>query len=150
MLGTNRAASIVADTQPEALSGTDAARLIRLKKRADFLRVQRSGRKWATPGMVLQIRPWTDRGLANDAKADLPMKIGVGFTTSKKVGNAVQRNRARRRLRAAVDLVFPVSALPGHDFVVIGRQATLQRPWQKLVEDLKTALKRLDAYRKTP
>ncbi len=71
----------------------------------------------------------------------------MGFTVSRKVGNAVQRNRARRRLRAAVEDVMPDLAREGHDFVVIGRAGTLTRPFPALVGDLKKALKELDACR---
>lgn len=74
----------------------------------------------------------------------------VGFTVSRKVGNAVARNRARRRLRAAVDRVMPMRARPGNDFVVIGRAATLTRPFECLVGDLTTALQRLDALDPEP
>ena len=74
----------------------------------------------------------------------------VGFTVSRKVGNAVARNRARRRLRAAVDRVMPSRARPGHDFVVIGRAGTLTRPFDSLVRDLTTALRRLDALDPVP
>lgn len=70
----------------------------------------------------------------------------VGFTVSRKVGNAVQRNRARRRLCAAVERVMPAHAKGGFDFVVIGRKRTLRRPFTALIADLETALKRLEAY----
>jgi len=92
--------------------------------------------------LVLQTREWPCSGQGG-------FKAGVGFTTSKKVGNAVERNRARRRLKAAVAVVFPEFAAPHRDFVVVGRRGTLRRPWKKLLKDLKTALKRLDGYRKT-
>lgn len=72
--------------------------------------------------------------------------IRVGFTASRKVGGAVRRNRARRRLRAAVRQVMPARAKAGHDFVVIARAGTLRRPFGALVADLETALKRLGAY----
>jgi len=70
----------------------------------------------------------------------------VGFTASRKVGTAVARNRARRRLRAAVARVMPAHAAPGHDYVLIARAGTLSRPFRDLVGDLETALRRLDAY----
>lgn len=73
--------------------------------------------------------------------------VRVGFTCSKKVGNAVARNRARRRLKAAVDQVFPHSARPGLDYVVIGRKETVTRPYSLLLQDLRTALKRVGALR---
>ncbi|MDA8233073.1 MAG: ribonuclease P protein component [Magnetospirillum sp.] len=112
----------------------------RLLKRSDFLRVAAARRKWAAPGLILQA------AAANQA-ADGPPTLRVGFTTSRKVGNAVERNRARRRLRAAVAEVFPASAVPGLDYVVIGRRETLTRPYSLLLQDLRTALKRVRALR---
>ncbi len=101
-----------------------------------------AGRKWVTPGLILQARPRTeDGGSAGDS-------VRVGFTVSRKVGNAVARNRVRRRLRATADDVMPRCARKGHDFVVIGRAATLKRPFRALCDDLETALKRLHAHRR--
>jgi ribonuclease P protein component len=111
-----------------------AARIPRLKRRSEFLRVAGKGRKWAMPGVVVQaLRRTEEEGPA----------IRVGFTASKKVGIAVARNRARRRLRAAADAVLPTDAAPGHDYVLIARAETIARPYALLVEDLRTALKRL-------
>ena len=64
----------------------------------------------------------------------------VGFTVSRKVGNATRRNRARRRLRAAAGEVLPEHGRPGYDYVLIGRSGTLDRPYDALVADLRTAL----------
>lgn len=119
--------------------------LTRLRKRADFLRVAGLRRKWATPGLILQAAPClpVEEGqVARQADA-----ISVGFTCSKKVGNSVARNRARRRLRAAVDEVFPTLARDGLDYVVIGRQETVVRPYSLLLQDLRTALKRVGGLR---
>ena len=102
-----------------------------LKKRADFLRVKAAGRRWVAAGLVLQMRDRDDGGPAL-----------VGYTVSKKVGNAVERNRVRRRLRAAV--CESLGARPGRDYVVIGRRAALTRRWQALVGDLKTAADRIE------
>jgi ribonuclease P protein component len=74
-------------------------------------------------------------------------EIRLGITASRKVGNAVARNRARRRLREAARRVLPTDAAPGHDYVLIGRAATLQRPFAMLVADLQSALRRLRALR---
>ena len=112
--------------------------LSRLKRRGDFLRVAATRRRAATPGLVLQV--------AETAVAD-SAAIGIGFTASRKVGGAVQRNRARRRLRAAVSKVMPQHAAGQRDYVVIARKGTLDRPFERLVGDLENALKRLDAWR---
>jgi len=120
-----------------------SAQLDRLKKRADFLRVAGLRRKWAAPGLILQAAPCPTK----DPQAD---SLRVGFTVSKKVGNSVCRNRARRRLRAAVAEIFPDRAAPGLDYVVIGRRETLDRPYSLLLQDLATALKRLGALRVEP
>jgi ribonuclease P protein component len=117
-----------------------------LKRRSEYLRVARSGRKWGTPGLVLQ----TGRRDARDGASDPVAGIRVGFTASRKVGNAVVRNRVRRRLRAAAEEVMPMHAKPGCDYVIIGRVATLRRPYDALLGDLVNALKRLGAYRDQP
>jgi ribonuclease P protein component len=75
------------------------------------------------------------------------MSIRVGYTASKRVGGAVERNRARRRLRAAVAKVIPEYAKPGYDLVLVARKGTLARPFPKLLDDLVKSLKRLKAYR---
>lgn len=93
-----------------------------------------------TPSLVLQVRR------RNAARDDDPAPR-VGFTASRKVGGAVERNRARRRLRAAVELVMPLHAAPGNDYVVIARKGTLKLPFGELVADLERALRRLNAWR---
>lgn len=128
--------------------------LIRLKRREEFLRVAGARRKWVAPGLILQARPSDLPASGPPGKGSGPAAIGqgfrVGFTVSRKVGNAVARNRARRRLRAAAAEVMPRHAKAAHDFVVIGRSATLTRPYGALVGDLKTALRRLGAFRDEP
>jgi ribonuclease P protein component len=95
------------------------------------------------PGVVMQARPQ-----AADLRDTDPATVArVGFTVSKKVGNAVERNRAKRRLRAAAADVLTVSAAPGIDYVLIGRRQTLERPYAALKQDLEAALARLDAQR---
>ena len=71
----------------------------------------------------------------------------VGFTCSKKVGNAVERNRVRRRLREVVRLSPPEAMRRGFDYVLIGRTAALQMPYDRLVEDFDRALRRVHASR---
>jgi ribonuclease P protein component len=70
----------------------------------------------------------------------------VGFTASAKVGNAVARNRARRRLKAAAAEMLPLHARPGTDYVLIARMDTLTRPYPALLQDLEAALRRLRCY----
>lgn len=111
----------------------------RLKNRPEFLHVAAARRKWVAPGLILQARA--------SEQADAPLSCRVGFTATRKVGNAVTRNRARRRLRAAVQTVMPIHAKPGYDFVLIARNETARRPFPALLDDLAQALKRLDAYR---
>src|ERR1700685_2313987 len=106
-----------------------AARVGRLKRRADFLRVAAVRRRCAAPGLVLQAAPIPDD--------DTPTsELRVGFTASRKVGGAVERNRARRRLKAAVAELMPQHAAGGLDYVVIGRQGTLERGFADLKHDL--------------
>jgi ribonuclease P protein component len=111
-----------------------AVRIARLKRRAEFLRVAGTRRKWVTPGLILQA---ADSGTEGDFR--------IGYTASRKVGAAVARNRARRRLRAVVDRVMPTRARPGTDYVVIARRATVARPFDALVGDMEEAFDRLAA-----
>jgi ribonuclease P protein component len=117
------------------------AALERLKQRREFLAVARSGRKWVAPGLILQIRTH------GDAAAKSGGGRRIGFTVSRKVGGAVVRNRARRRLRAAAAVVMTEHAAPGHDYVVIGRGTTTGRPFAALSGDLEDALRALGAWR---
>lgn len=110
-----------------------------LTRRPEFLRVAAKGRKHVTPGLILQ----ACRQIAEDG----PPR--VGYTASRRVGGAVQRNRARRRLRAAVAAVMPQHARAGHDYVLIARAATVGRPFDALVRDLETALRRLGMWRES-
>jgi len=89
------------------------------------------------PGFVLQIAPVP-------AEVRAPA-IRVGFTVSRKVGNAVARNRVRRRLREAARMVIPGQARPDLDYVLVGRQAALEREFTALRQELFEALKRLKA-----
>jgi ribonuclease P protein component len=120
------------------------AGIARLKRRAEFLRVAACRRKWVTPGLILQAARRRNQATAEEEASTAPR---VGFTASRKVGIAVARNRARRRLKAAADQVLALHAAPGHDYVVIARTETLRRPFAALKDDLETALRRLGAYR---
>lgn len=117
------------------------ARLSVLLLRRQFLAAASQGRKAASAGMVVQARQHGD-----DLQPS-PTPIRVGLTASKKVGNAVARNRARRRLRALAVELLPDHAAPGHDYVLIARAATVTRPFADLRSDLVSALKRLKLWR---
>jgi len=112
--------------------------LARLKTRADFLRVAAARGKAVTPGLILQAAP-------QPKESDHGERVRVGFTASRKVGNAVVRNRAKRRLRAVAADVLPRLGRPGVDYVLIARAATGERPYPALVADLETALRRVAA-----
>ena len=116
----------------------------RLKRRPEFLRVAGARRKWVTPGVILQARRRQQSDGATEPDPVPAEAIRVGFTASRKVGPAVARNRARRRLRAACSEVMPLMGQAGFDYVLIARAETLQRPYRQLLDDLRTALGRLE------
>ncbi len=101
----------------------------RLTRRAEFLRAAAKGRKAPMPGLVLQALPREDNGPAR-----------LGFTVTKKIGNAVIRNRTRRRLKEAARLVLTGQPMSGVDLVLIGREGTRKRTFLALQEDVRRAL----------
>jgi len=107
----------------------------RLRQRADFLAAA-SGSKSTAAAFVLQARKRGDSGPAR-----------FGFTVSKKVGNAVERNRVRRRLREVVRLSGSNRIRAGHDYVLVGRRAALKVPFARIAEDFEGALRRVHAGR---
>ena len=106
----------------------------RLRRRADYLRVQAAEKRAALPGLLLQAAP----GQTGCRR--------VGFTASRKVGNAINRNRARRRLKALAGEILSKHAAIGHDYVLVARQATPLRDYAALRRDLETALKKLKLW----
>jgi len=142
-------AALLLHAAPRAVSayplkvGSMGHQLLRIKRRPEFLRVAGTRKKWAAPGLILQVR--SHPAVGKPARADGFLR--VGFTVSKKVGNAVNRNRAKRRLRALAQEILPTQAQVGYDLVLIGRRATINRPYAKLVDDLLKALDKMGIAR---
>lgn len=123
----------------------------RLKRRADFLRAAK-GRRWHGAALSLQaaVREGADAGSesgsdlgsepGSDLKSNLTMPPRVGFTLTKKVGCAVVRNRARRRLREAVRLSPDLPLRPGHDYVLVGRLEAIRLPFEAVRDELARAV----------
>ena len=117
----------------------DPAKPEMIKKRRDFLAAARA-RRWVAKGMLVQGRR------RREGEAASPGAVRVGYTCSKKVGGAVVRNRAKRRLRAAAAEVLPIKGRPGWDYVLIGKAGkTVEQGFADLVADLETALDRVHA-----
>ena len=112
-----------ADSQPLTVQ--------RLKIRADFLRAAKGLRR--VEGAITLETCLTPE--------PLPGTVRVGFTASKKIGNAVILNRAKRRLRAAASQLLPLLGRDGHDYVLVARGTTVARPFPALLSDITTALK---------
>jgi ribonuclease P protein component len=114
------------------------SRLDRLKKRSDFLAVQKNGKKWVAKGFIIQAAP---NGLE---------KSRFGLVVTKKLNkSAVVRNRMKRRLRAVAYDVLPLHGADGQDYVLIGRTDTLDRPYDALKRDLTWCLGKLELTRST-
>ena len=101
------------------------------------------------PGLVVQALAHAEGGAGEDATDDAA-EIRFGLTASRKVGGAVARNRARRRLRALAREILPIAGRPGTDYVLIARAETLNRPHAALRADLERALARLARPRRRP
>jgi ribonuclease P protein component len=123
---------------------TDAAlpiaslKITRIQKRADFLACAKAPH-CARGAVLVQAR----------RRDDTPL-VRAGFTATKRIGGAVQRNRAKRRLREAARLILPELAHPGFDYVFIARGGVITREWPRLLDDVKSALLRLAADRDRP
>lgn len=113
--------------------------LHRMKTRPQFLAAAK-GVSEARGAVVVQMRD----------RADDDPVVRLGFTATRKVGGAVVRNRAKRRLREAARRLVPDHGLAGCDYVFIARMGTADRPWDRLLDDVKSALTRLASRRSGP
>jgi len=111
------------------MSEPEALKFERLRKRPDFLLAAKAP-ALSRGAVFVQMRK----------REDGEPLVRVGFTATKKIGGAVERNRAKRRLREAARLVLPLHARPSHDYVFIARGGTGSREWGRLLDDVKTAL----------
>lgn len=110
----------------------------RLKKRPDFLACAQAAH-CARGAILIQARPRDGPGQEGGGL------VRAGFTATKRIGGAVERNRAKRRMREAARLLLPGLASPGYDYVFIARGGVTTRPWPRLLDDVKSALIRLAA-----
>tara|TARA_A100001011_G_scaffold383477_1_gene454764 strand:- start:372 stop:737 length:366 start_codon:yes stop_codon:yes gene_type:complete len=112
-------------------------KLCKITKKSDYLRI-RSGLKISTPGFIIQA---IEREKQNPID---PQSIRCGLTCSKKIGNAVKRNRAKRRLRVLINNIIPIQGLAGWDYVLIGKEQTTEKlPFKILEKNLSEALFKL-------
>lgn len=129
---TAAAPTAASGCRPDGLTPPGRLPLLRLTKRREFLRAA-EGRRAGAPSLSLQC-------VASPEAGD---GLRIGYTASKKVGNAVQRNRAKRRMRAAAAAVLPLAGRAGHDYVLIARPETVTRPYAGLLDDLRSVLERV-------
>jgi ribonuclease P protein component len=130
-------------TKKPASAAATASRLVTLKRRPQFLRL-RKGARWATAAFVLEAKRRDDETAAG------PEHARFGFTVTKQVGKAVERNRIRRRLKAAVKDVQMAHARRDFDYVLIARRPALTSAYSVLVSDLVAALERVHRGRARP
>lgn len=128
---------------PDFQAHGDQITIRTLRKRADFLRLRYpekyGGKKYSTKSFLLQIAPTNSPHDPTKPPSSRP-DIRFGLTVTKKLGNAVTRNRIKRRLRAAIRLILPLYGRAGYDYVLIGRHAATDIPFTLLLDDLKRAL----------
>lgn len=114
-------------------------KLVSLKKRQEFIDIAKKGDSVATKGLVLQVLPFSNE---NESI------INIGFTATKKIGNAVKRNKVKRKLRSLAREIISEKADSKYKYVLIGRYSTTSRKLSDLEKDLKYALHKTGTYLK--
>ncbi len=123
------AKSFLADAQRVVHASVPKVLLEHLLKRADFLAVAKAGKRYVTPAFILQAYP--------QHSSDT---IRFGIVVTKKIGNAVVRNRGKRRLRALAKACLNAHGHPGCDYVLVARDEILTRDFSKMLKELEKAL----------
>lgn len=111
----------------------------RIKRRRDFVRVSQKGGSAPTPSFIIQAFMREEQ----DSRGAILPKVRVGFTATKRLGNAVRRNRARRRLRSLVEVWVPQFQMENVDLVLIAKHSCLKRSFAELGKELCEGLQRL-------
>lgn len=114
-------------------------KLVTIKKRRDFLKIASKGKSFIRPCYILQFLP--KENITNNNISRL-----VGYTASKKVGKAVNRNKAKRRMRALAQKLIKDNASPNYAYVIIARKAILEESFDNLKQDLTFSLKKTNLW----
>ena len=134
---TDPSTAIAVEISPHVIDPPVAAppsAIVRLQKRWQFLACAKA-RSLARGSVAVQAL----------LRSDGDPRIGVGFTATRKIGGAVQRNRAKRRMREAARQLLPLHGVPGHDYVFVARGGVIDRDWRRLLDDVRAALMGLAA-----
>jgi ribonuclease P protein component len=115
--------------------------VVRLRRRGEFVAAARGAKQGAQAFLLQAVRR---RGRPDGKSVAAAGEVGIGITVTRKIGGAVVRNRARRRLREALRQLLPGPAKPGHDYVVVARPAALRQPFAELAADLGGAFKGIE------
>lgn len=117
--------------------------LTTIKKRSDFVACYKQGKSYAARNIILQYRPWSEEKKQYYRQVDSNIQIAYGVTATKKIGCAVVRNRAKRRMRQLVKETIMSQAKPYADYVLVARNSTVTADWEVLKNDLLYVIKKI-------